>query len=143
MLSTNKQLDTQNGRHSVCLIHTSDEKVPGLVSGVVLNPCEVDAQGDWVSPKEIERAAHDYIKNARGVGVEHKDREGARVVESYIAQGDWKIQGELVKKGAWILVMEITDEALWNRVESHELTGFSIEGTAQRILGTPEYSKDR
>lgn len=144
MSSTNKQQHhhNQDELHSVHLIPAADRKVLGLVSGVVYSPNEVDEQGDWTSQEDIENAAHNFVKKARKIGVDHKGRAGARPVESYIAQGDWQIGDELVKKGSWFIVTEVTDAKLWARLESGELRSFSWEGKAKLIPGIPDDPND-
>ena len=144
MSSTNKQQHhhNQDELHSVHLIPAADREVLGVVSGVVYSPNEVDEQGDWTSQKEIENVAHAFVKKARQISVNHKDRAGAKPVESYIAQGDWQIGHELVKKGSWYIITEVLDAKLWARLESGELGSFSWEGKAKLKPGFPDDPND-
>jgi hypothetical protein len=110
-----------------------------LVYGVVLEPGEVDLQGDFETPEEIEKAAHRFMikmwENERPslIGAEHKEPIPTAVpVESYIAQEDVEFPLGMVKKGSWVVVSYIPDEAYFNKIKSGEYTGYSIQGKGRR-----------
>ena len=79
---------------------------------------------------EITKAAHWFMKNGGDVDLQHcfKKCEGAEVVESYIAKCDMEIEGQEVKKGTWVMTMEITDANVWKSIQKGEITGFSMGG---------------
>lgn len=108
-----------------------------LMTGVVLEPDEVDAQNDTIYPHIIEEAAFDFLSNfgrtgGTRMGLMHKrfGDVGIELVESWIAREDLIINNEKVKKGSWLMTVRAVDEALWSRVKRKELTGFSIGGVA-------------
>lgn len=108
-----------------------------IVYGVVLSPNEVDAQDDWMTSDDIEKAAHTYLSKSRIVGSGHtKKVEGANVVESYIAPQDFQTQGQYgsqtVKQGSWVLAVKILDPQEWKKVQTGEYTGFSVGGFGMR-----------
>jgi hypothetical protein len=54
-------------------------------------------------------------------------------VESYIAPCDFKVGEEPVKKGSWLVVSKVRDADLIKRIESGEITGYSLEGYASKV----------
>jgi Putative phage serine protease XkdF len=115
-----------------------------LVTGIVLEPDEVDAQKDWERAEVIERAAHNFLANYNRpstdggtlIGLMHKTFEGVGVelVESYIAPEEFHLGGtaksKKVKKGSWVMTVHISSDKTWKDVKSGKLTGFSVGGTA-------------
>lgn len=93
---------------------------------------EVDAHGEWVSPEEIERAAHDYLAEMRHVGKHHEALEDGEVVESYIAPAEFELGGETVKQGDWVAAIRWGDEA-WDDVKSGVTPAISMGGAARRV----------
>ncbi|MBQ8331124.1 MAG: hypothetical protein IJX94_01325 [Clostridia bacterium] len=101
-----------------------------FVTGVVYEPMTEDAHGNHMSEEEITKAAYWFAKNGDGVDLQHsfETLEKAAVVESWVAKADFELGGETVKKGSWLMTVEITDEAVWDAVQKGELTGFSMGG---------------
>ena len=50
------------------------------------------------------------------------------MVESWIAKADFEIEGQTVKKGTWLMTVEVSDEAVWDGIEKGDITGFSMGG---------------
>ncbi|MGM0964724.1 MAG: XkdF-like putative serine protease domain-containing protein [Bacillota bacterium] len=101
-----------------------------LVYGIVYEPNVADAHGDYMTPEEIEKAAHGFLKDARHIDKQHDFQDGVgEVVESYIAPADVEVGGELIRKGSWILVTKASDE-IWEQIQKGEITGYSMAGTA-------------
>jgi len=100
-----------------------------IVMGEALVPDLTDAQGDRIDAPTIEEAAWSFLQSSRAVGTNHREFGGVgEVVESFIARtGDPDFT-----PGAWVLAVKCTPEA-WERVQSGELTGFSIGGRARRL----------
>ncbi len=105
------------------------------VLGVMLEPEKVDLQNEIYSAAEVKGAAFHFLDVHRNIGYMHKELVNDKVslVESYVAPVDMKIGGQMVKKGTWLIGLIIKDAELWRQVESGELTGFSIGGSAFRI----------
>ncbi len=101
------------------------------VTGVVYEPMAEDTQGNYMTEEEITKAAYWFMKNGSGVDLQHnfEPLEGATVVESYVTKCDEEIEGEPVKKGTWLMTMEITNPDIFAAIEKGEITGFSMGGT--------------
>lgn len=104
------------------------------VLGIVLEPEVVDAQGDVYSADEIRRSAWEYMTNFRNVGLMHKGLVNGKVrlVESYVAPADMRLEGSVIRKGTWLLGLNVADDELWGQVKNGALTGLSIGGFARR-----------
>ncbi len=107
-----------------------DERLAG---GAVYAPDVTDLQGDSASPDEIRKACHNFSINKGKMGIMHEEdaTEKVTIVENYIAPVNFHLNGHYIRKGTWMLVVKIHDDALWERVKSGELTGFSMGGRAQ------------
>ena len=79
---------------------------------------------------EITKAAYWFAKNGNKVDLQHsfEPLDGANVVESWIAKADFDIDGETIKKGTWLMTVEVADESVWEGIEKGEITGFSMGG---------------
>ena len=100
------------------------------VTGIVYEPMEEDTHGNYMTEAEIEKAAHWFAKNGNMVDLQHsfEPLDGASVVESWIAKADFEIEGQTVKKGTWLMTVEVSDEAVWDGIEKGDITGFSMGG---------------
>jgi len=115
-------------------IDPGDER---FVLGVVLEPEVVDAQGDIYSAEEIRSAAHRFMEDFQGLGLQHQERVNGdvKILESYLTPDDLSIGGTAIKKGTWLFGVRVLSDELWGMVKDGALTGFSIGGSARR---TPE-----
>lgn len=99
-----------------------------------------DGSRDFFTPEELEKAAWEFNKSSRSIGLFHENgTEGhADVVESYIYRGpDWDLgDGVVVKSGDWLLGT-VLDDAAWALYKSGDITGVSPQGTAKRRKPTP------
>jgi 2'-5' RNA ligase len=106
-----------------------------LVTGILLQPETVDAQGDIYSEEVIANAAHEYLAAYNAgtvVGLMHKDmNRPLQLVESWLAPVPLVIEGRLIKKGTWIATVRVLDDAIWQDVKRGKITGFSIGGVAK------------
>ena len=100
------------------------------VTGIVYEPMVEDAHGNFMTEDEITKAAYWYAKNGDKVDLQHSFEPlgSACVVESWIAKADFQIGDENIKKGTWLMTMEIADEEIWSAIEKGEFTGFSMGG---------------
>lgn len=101
-----------------------------FVTGIVYEPMVEDSQGEYMTEDEITKAAYWFAKNSNQVDIQHcfKKCDGAAVVESYVAKCNMEIEGETIKKGTWLMTVEITDSDVWASIEKGEITGFSMGG---------------
>jgi len=110
-----------------------DEK--RLITGVVLEPEIVDAQGDIIGSEEIEKACFDYMTQSQKVGLQHKFVGPVSVVENWIAKNDCFLDQQFIKKGTWLMTVKVEESEagnkVWELAKSGKLTGFSIGGTAE------------
>lgn len=100
------------------------------VTGIVYEPMTEDSQGNYMTEEEIAKAAYWFAKNGNQVDLQHsfEPMEGAAVVETWIAKADFEIGGEQVRKGTWLMTVEVTDPGIWAGIESGDITGFSMGG---------------
>lgn len=122
-------------KHSVRLIKSDSPE--RIVYGIVAEPDVKDSQGDQQTAEDIEKAAYWFMEKAQGITVKtdenHDDDDfSANLLENYLAPVDMAIEGEVIKKGSWVQALRL-DEDSWQKVESGELTGFSMAGTAIRL----------
>lgn len=137
---------------SVKIFKTDEEA--RIVYGVVLDPYQIDAHGDYISPKEIQTTAHDWVINSRTIGLNHAGPADAVMVESWVEQYPSRddylaaqagmahnayerpFGTDLVHSGAWILATKLSP-SLWELFKAGELNAFSIGGYAVRDPLTP------
>jgi hypothetical protein len=112
------------------ILKSDDDK--RLVTGVVLEPMYMDLEADIMTNEEVEGAAHRFLKDHRVIGFRHKTKAIATVVESYIAPIDFELNGQMVKKGSWIITVFVQDDELWRDIKSGFIQGFSVGGFGQR-----------
>lgn len=105
-----------------------------IVYGIVLEPDEVDAQNDTIDAEEIRKACHLFMEEHGTLGLQHKEAINGKVklLENYIAPVSFKVAGEKVKKGTWLMMWRVVDDELWAAVKAGDITGFSIGGHAVR-----------
>lgn len=109
------------------------DKEARMVYGIVLEPNVVDAQGDIVSEDEITKACHYFMEETQKIGYQHEDfKKKFRIMECYIAPGDFNFHGQDVRKGTWLLAVRVLDDDVWKEVKKGEITGFSIGGVGTR-----------
>ena len=115
-----------------CVIAKIDDE-QRKIYGVVLEPDEVDTQGDTISMEEIEKAAEGFMKKARTIGLRHrKIAKGVTLTDSYVTQGETKLGKTTLKKGTWIIGVKIENDAIWQGVKNGEYNGFSVGGFGKR-----------
>jgi len=111
------------------------DKDKQLVTGIVLEPDAVDAQGDTIDREAIERAAHNFLakyNRETEMGLLHQvfGEIGVELVESYLAPVNLEIGGQSVSEGTWLMTVRVKDDKLWKKIKEKEITGFSIGGVA-------------
>lgn len=108
------------------------------VTGVVLQPEVVDAQGDIISAEVIRKAAHNFLKKynkATTLGLQHKvfSNTGFELCESWITPQEVVINGTTIKEGAWVMTVFVGNSKAWELVKNGKLKGFSIGGKAKAV----------
>lgn len=106
------------------------------VTGIVYEPMVEDSQGNYMTEEEIAKAAHWFMKNECSVDIQHcfKKADGCEVVESYVAKSDMEIDGQPIKKGTWLMTMEISNADVWDSISKGDITGYSMGGVGDYSL---------
>ncbi len=104
----------------------------------VAKAAKVDLEGDRVALSELERAAYEFTLSSGLADIDHDEVTHGRLVESFVVT-DEKLEAMGVPEDArtqvskgWWLGFHV-DDATMDRVESGELSMFSIGGTAHRV----------
>lgn len=112
------------------------DKAQQIVGGIVYEPDEVDTQGDFTDKKEIEKAMNrfmiKYATNTKRIKINHEGKKlFFPIIESFIPEQDIQKGGETIKAGSWWLMVKVTNDRIWKKIESGKLTGFSMGGRAK------------
>ena len=109
------------------------DKAKRLAGGIVYEPNTEDTQGDLASKEEIEKMMHGFMKryatDTKRIKINHKGkRYFFPVIEAFIPEKDIVKGGETIPAGAFWLMIHISNDKIWDMVESRELEGFSMGG---------------
>ncbi len=103
----------------------------------VAKAAKVDLEGDRVALTELERAAYEFTQSSGLADIDHDEVTHGRLVESFVvteekleAMGVPEEARAQVSKGWWLGFH--VDDATMDRVETGELSMFSIGGIAKR-----------
>jgi hypothetical protein len=120
-----------------------------IVYGVVLDPYQVDLQGDWIPAADIEKTAHDFVAKRGYISYQHEGLADAELVESFVEPYPTpddeqramrnephrafrrKYGEDVVHSGAWVMAVRLTPR-LWDEYRAGKLNAFSIEGFGTR-----------
>lgn len=106
-----------------------------IVIGVVYQPDTPDTHDDQMDADEIEKAAHQFMKNQHTYNIDKQhdlQADKGFVVESYIAPCDMDLGDQTIIKGSWVAGVKVTDEDTWDSIQKGEITGFSMWGVGKR-----------
>lgn len=123
-------------RFEVAIVVKADEEQ--TVTGIVLQPEVVDAQGDIMSADVIRQAAYDFLSGfnrSTKLGLQHTTFPKGKLalVESYIAPNGIVLGAKTIKQGSWIITVKVLDAAVWKKVKEGKFAGFSIGGKAKVV----------
>lgn len=94
----------------------------------------VDSQGDVISPRELVKAAHNFVTTSRAAKQMHQGGKVGEIIESVVFTDEMqKVLGINLGKVGWWVGMKIHSDDVWKRVKSGELREFSIGGRGQRV----------
>lgn len=110
-------------------------KTKQIVGGVVYEPDVVDTQGDYTSAQDIQEAMYrfmeKYAKDSKRIKVQHRGKSYTfPILECFQPEHDITRGGQTVKKGAWWLMLKITEPGVWNLIQDGHITAFSMGGMA-------------
>lgn len=113
------------------------------VTGVVYEPMVADAHDNFMTEAEIEKAAHWFMKNGDKIDIQHsfEEAEGLTVVESSVTKADQEIDGQAIKKGTWLMTVEVANDTVWEAIEKGEITGLSMGGVGNYATKDVELEK--
>lgn len=105
----------------------------------VKNTSLVDLQGDVITEADIESAAYDFMLNSRTAGEMHSKSGIGTLIESMVftAEKQAALGIDLGKVGWWI-GFHVSDQEVWQKVQSGAYRSFSIGGTGVRQPVTGE-----
>ena len=123
-----------NENRKIRFFKSEDEEEERTVFGIVLEPEEVDAQGDIISAQEIKQACYKFMEDFGNLGRQHQEIVNGKLklLENYIAPINFKVENQHVKKGSWLMKERVIDEGLWKAAKAGNYTGFSIGGSGVR-----------
>ena len=109
-----------------------------IATAPVLVPGEPDSDGEILTPEKISEVALGWMEKYRNIDIQHSLVNVAIPVESYILPFEMVAQMEgkatVIPKGSWMMSVKIPDPAIWAKVKSGELSGFSIMGVSRNTL---------
>ncbi len=118
--------------HQVKIISKKEDQK--TVLGIVYEPWEIDADGEFMRPETISKMAHTFMEHYRAIDKDHNLIPGAgRVLESSIAPTDMEIGNQVVKEGTWLLLTKAADDETWEKIKADDYTGYSLWGFAKEI----------
>lgn len=102
-----------------------------IVFGIVYEPGVADSHKHFMKSVTLRKLAHSYMEHSGVLGIQHSRQVNGKVkiLESYITQFEGKIGTKLIKKGTWLMMVRVIDDAIWKAVKSGALTGFSFAGS--------------
>lgn len=126
--------ETEKSALFVPITKADDEQK--TVTGVVLQPEVVDAQGDIIGKDVIREAAHKFLdryNQQTKLGLQHNSFKQGRfaLAESFIAPMSFVLNGKTVLEGSWVMAVKVLDANIWKAVKAGKVTGFSIGGKAR------------
>lgn len=102
----------------------------------------------FFSKDTVRKASQLFLKesNQNNATIEHtKKISGMSVVESWIKEGEQdksNLYGFDAEPGTWFITMKVENSAIWDKVKSKEIKGFSIEGYfAEKLEASKEEFK--
>lgn len=113
-------------------VEKAKRQVFGWASVTTVKSAElVDLQGDVISDEEGESAAYDFVLHSRTAGEMHKRTGVGTLIESiFFSKAKQLALGIDLGKVGWWLGFQVTDDAVWKKIEDGVYKSFSIGGTA-------------
>lgn len=114
-----------------------------FIKSIVMTPCKLDKQDDWIPDEEIEDGVHEFLINLQAQKESDPDESGisyrhdhlvksgdAFIVENTFTDFPETWSGKTFPAGSWKIGIRVYDESLFPEIDRGELRGCSIEGTA-------------
>ncbi len=143
---------TSRSTFSTTVIIKSIDTREWIIYGVVMEPTAVgslskngegfegeissmDSHNQFTTETEVRKAMIGFMEQlAKTKGepnnIQHKKYivPQTAVIENFQAPVNYKLNGELVTKGSWVMGVKVYETALRQAIEKGDITGFSIEG---------------
>lgn len=117
---------------SAPILKVDEEK--RIVTGVVYEPDTPDTHDEFMTAQEIEKAAHQFLKDYRNIDKQHDFTSGqGEVVESWIAKSDTTVGEQQIREGTWLMSVHVPDDEIWSEIKKGNITGFSMGGVGERV----------
>ena len=118
------------------------DDVQRIAFAAVLVPGEPDYDFDKgekiLTKEEIEKVAHKWLEDYGNIDYMHGLNNVAVPIETYLLPMEWEVEayGKKMKlpTGTWVMGAKIKKDEVWKKIESGELTGFSIMGIKETAL---------
>lgn len=113
------------------------------VTYVAMIPDHTDLHGDYTSAEEVRKAKESFNKSMQRANLFHLVMtDSFDVIESYLAPTDFVLEDKFVKKGTWLVTLQVHDtDTLWPLIKSGEINGVSI-GALARVENLEEEQDD-
>lgn len=114
-------------------ITKSTDSVKKQALFVVLEPQDPDGSTsdlhlDWYDAETIAKACHNFNSSPQRANLMHKCFTNSfSFLESYTAPCDMLIEGENIKKGTWLALIQAEADWVWDAIVSGEFNGLSIQ----------------
>lgn len=125
------------------LITKSLDEEKRLASFIVLEPQEDDGltsdlHGDYYDEETILDACIQFNKSLnlrKGKLLHMVDTEGYSFIESYVTLAEMEVNGQVIKKGTWIVTIFASSDWIWEGIKDGTFDGLSVEclGTVEEI----------
>lgn len=101
------------------------------VTYVAMLPDSVDLHGDYTSEEEVRKAKESFNRSNMQANLFHVAMtDKFSVIESYLAPVDFILGDNFVKKGTWLMTLQVHDDDVWTLIKSGEINGISIGALA-------------
>lgn len=104
-----------------------------IVKAPVLTPDEPDRERHEYPEGNIRKVAQSFLPSGE-IDAMHAGGEVGYPTENYIAPQQLEFGDRTVSAGTWMIAVKVTDDAVWQGVESGEYTGVSVFGPIARVL---------
>jgi 2'-5' RNA ligase len=106
------------------------EHTAPIIYGVLLVPDTPDLDGDRFPAEVIAKACAEYSNRLEADEQHRFANPDLEVVDSFIAPEGYKLAGNPVQSGSWIVGIRSTDPAVIDKVKHGDYRGLSIDGSA-------------
>ena len=103
-----------------------------IAVGIVLRVDKFDSQDDTMVLDEVEKTAHNFLKDSRVIGLQHTGPANAELVESAVVLKGDTFKGVKMQHSAWVIAVHVSDRRTWLKVVSGEINSFSPGGFGLR-----------